>query len=75
MARLVDQLSALRVAKLKEPGWYVDGGGLYLQVTGDGKTRVNKSWIYQYRFKGRQRQMGLAAYGYGLIMPCHSFRS
>jgi hypothetical protein len=61
MARLVDQLSALKVAKLKEPGWYVDGAGLYLQVTGDGDKRVNKSWLYQYRFQGKQRQMGLGS--------------
>lgn len=32
-----------------------DGGGLYLQVATGG----SKSWIFRYRFHGRERQMGL----------------
>jgi integrase len=61
MARLIDQLTALKVAKVKAPGWYRDGGGLILQVTGDGDTQINKSWLFQFRVDGRQRQMGLGS--------------
>ncbi|MGE3476401.1 MAG: tyrosine-type recombinase/integrase [Rhodospirillaceae bacterium] len=62
MAQVIDRLSAMKADKLKEPGLYLDGGGLYLQVTGDGLKRVNKSWIFQFRFKGRTRQMGLGTF-------------
>jgi integrase len=55
MARVVGRLSAVKVSKAKEPGKYPDGGGLYLQVTGDGA----KSWIYRFMLGGRERQMGL----------------
>jgi hypothetical protein len=33
MPRLLHRLSAVRVKTLKEPGYYADGGNLYLQVT------------------------------------------
>lgn len=62
MAQVIDRLSAMKADKLKEPGLYLDGGGLYLQVTGDGLKRVNKSWIFQFKFKGRTRQMGLGSF-------------
>jgi integrase len=59
MARTIGKLSAVKVDRLKEPGVYSDGGGLYLQVTGDGKKHVNKSWLFQFKVHGRERQMGL----------------
>ena len=65
MARTIGKLSALKVDRLKEPGMYSDGGGLYLQVTGDGKKHVNKSWLFQFKVNGRERQMGLG--------PLHTF--
>lgn len=37
---------------------YGDGGGLYLQVTGDGKKLIAKSWIFRYRFKGHTSRAG-----------------
>ena len=58
MAREINLLSALKIAKLKEPGMHHDGGGLYLQIrkTMDGVTR---SWIYRYRTGRKLRDMGL----------------
>jgi hypothetical protein len=63
------KLKALQITKAKAPGMYGDGGGLYLQVTGDGKEHVAKSWIFRYRFKGHiskagkplAREMGLGS--------------
>jgi integrase len=59
MARTVGRLTALQVSRIREPGLYPDGGGLYLQVTGqEGDAR---SWLYRYRHAGRERQMGLGS--------------
>ena len=41
MATTINQLTALRVAKLKAPGYHADGGGLHLQVSQSGA----RSWI------------------------------
>lgn len=57
MARTVEKLSALAVARAKEPGYYGDGAGLYLQVS---KSRT-KSWIFRFTIAGKQREMGLGA--------------
>jgi integrase len=57
MARLVNRLSPLLVSKLKEPGYYADGENLYLQIS----PSLSKSWIFRFRFDGRQREMGLGA--------------
>jgi integrase len=53
-----EKLSAPRVAKLTEPGYYNDGNGLYLQVSPAG----TKSWIYRFKLNGRAREMGLGPY-------------
>jgi integrase len=53
----VNQLTAAQVQKLKLPGMYPDGAGLYLQVTGIGA----KSWILRYSLRGRAREMGLGS--------------
>lgn len=50
-----NQLTALKVAKLREPGRYADGGGLYLQIS-QWKT---KAWLFRFERAGRERQMGL----------------
>lgn len=52
------QLTARKVATIKEPGYYLDGRGLYLQVT-PGKDKPAKSWVLRYKRNGRVREMGL----------------
>jgi hypothetical protein len=61
MARQTERLSSAKVRHAK-PGRYLDGGGLYLQVTlsKDGK-QLNKSWMFQFKRGGRERQMGLGS--------------
>jgi integrase len=50
---------ALTVLEIKhaKPGNYIDGNGLYLQVSKSG----TKSWIYRYQINGKRREMGLGA--------------
>ncbi|MER9687242.1 integrase arm-type DNA-binding domain-containing protein [Mesorhizobium sp. M0139] len=64
MARSINKLSAVEVAKKSKPGTYGDGGGLYLQVAkstakdaqeGD----VTKSWLFRFMLAGKARYMGL----------------
>src|ERR1700756_2727868 len=56
----IGRLTALKVTRSKSPGMYADGGGLYLQVTVNGKDGAPaKSWIYRYMLRGRARAMGL----------------
>ncbi len=50
-------LSAVRVATLRTPGMSGDGGGPWLQVTGNGA----KSWIFRFTLRGRARAMGLGS--------------
>jgi len=57
MAQTINQLTAIKVQKLKAPGYHADGGGLHLQVSQAG----GKSWIFTYRFAGRAREMGLGS--------------
>jgi hypothetical protein len=73
---ILGKLTALKVAREKQPGLYGDGGGLYLQIT----TRGSKSWIFRFWIaerdpatgeivrdpttkmaKGRAREMGLGS--------------
>ena len=56
-ASMPGKLTAIGVAKLKTPGMYGDGGGLWLQVTGQGA----KSWIFRFTLRGRSRAMGLGS--------------
>ena len=55
MGRQVNKLSARTVETLRKPGRHSDGGNLYLNVKDGG----SKSWLFIYRFGGRQREMGL----------------
>jgi integrase len=57
MARGIQKLSALQVDRAKKPGYYADGGGLYLQVTATGA----KSWLFRFMLDARAREMGLGA--------------
>ncbi|UBM27085.1 integrase arm-type DNA-binding domain-containing protein [Pseudomonas sp. p1(2021b)] len=55
MARGINKLSALAVQKAKDPGYYGDGGGLWLQVSKLG----GKSWVFRYTRNGKTHDMGL----------------
>ena len=57
MARTHQRLTAVSINRNKEPGYYPDGDGLYLQVASAGA----KSWIYRYMLSARRREMGLGA--------------
>jgi integrase len=57
MARELNRLTAIQIKNAKKKGLYHDGGGLYLQVAASGA----KSWLFCYRFNGRDREMGLGA--------------
>lgn len=56
MPRTLDRLKPIVLSRIKTPGMYADGGGLYLHVT-----KTGRSWIFRYRFGGRKtpRDMGL----------------
>ena len=58
MARKTNRLTAIDVAKQDKPGYYCDGGGLYLQVSKSG----SKSWIMRYTMAGKPVEMGLGSY-------------
>src|ERR1051325_6143063 len=45
--------------KTKKPGYHGDGGGLWLQVTKNGRGR---SWVFRYSFNGKAREMGLGSF-------------
>jgi integrase len=49
------RLTALAVKKHRRPGLIADGSGLYLQTSTTGA----KSWLFRYRFGGRDRAHGL----------------
>jgi hypothetical protein len=53
--RGTNKLSAVKIARLRKPGRYGDGGGLWLQVKPGG----TKSWLLRYMRDGRARTMGL----------------
>jgi hypothetical protein len=57
MARSHRRLTALSITRKKQPGYYADGDGLYLQVTNTDA----RSWILRYMLAGRRREMGLGA--------------
>jgi integrase len=56
--RAIHRLSAVKVASLKEPGYYADGGSLYLRVAAGG----SKGWIFRFTIAGRTRDAGLGAF-------------
>lgn len=56
-SRQLHRLNALRVAKLLEPGYHADGGGLYLQISASG----SRSWIFRFSLAKRAREMGIGA--------------
>lgn len=57
MAKQLEKLTSIFVRKVTEPGWYGDGGNLWLQVTPQG----NKSWLFRYKVAGVTKVVGLGA--------------
>jgi hypothetical protein len=55
MALKLNKLSALAATTTTKPGYYGDGGGLWLQVA----KSASKSWIFRFTLAGKQREMGL----------------
>jgi integrase len=55
MARALNRLTALKVARAKKPGMYTDGGSLYLRIAPGG----SRQWIFRYVTNGRLRDMSL----------------
>lgn len=56
MKRQLLRLSQKEVVNKRVPGYYPDGGGLYLQVSEAG----TKSWLFRFVLNGgKERQMGL----------------
>jgi integrase len=58
MARTLNRLPAVTVASRKKPGYYADGGNLYLRVAPGG----SKGWIFRFTIGGRTRDAGLGSY-------------
>lgn len=50
-------LTAIKVRNLKEPGRYLDGDGLMLDLTGQGKG----SWLLRIQIAGKRRDIGLGS--------------
>lgn len=57
MAQSVKKLSVVLVNTLSSPGYYGDGGGLWLRISESG----SKSWVFRFTLAGRRREMGLGA--------------
>ena len=55
MARQLNRLTAIAVTRAKEPGYYSDGGGLFLRIGPTGA----KSWSFRYKVAGKTHEMGL----------------
>jgi hypothetical protein len=53
--RTLDRLTNIVVTRTKAPGWYADGGGLYLRIRDDGSRR----WFFVYFLAGKRTEMGL----------------
>ena len=51
-----NQLSARKVESATTPGYYGDGGGLYLQVS---KKYGSRNWVFRFMLNGRTRWMGM----------------
>ncbi len=58
MKRQLLRLSQKAVVNKRTPGYYPDGGGLYLQVSESG----SKSWLFRFALNGKERQMGLGPF-------------
>jgi integrase len=52
------KLTHLQAVRLKVPGLYGDGAGLWLNVTDSS----SKSWVFRFTFEGRECRMGLGPF-------------
>jgi hypothetical protein len=57
MAKEIERLSALTVARASKPGLYPDGAGLYLRI---GRTG-SKAWAFRFMLNGKAREMGFGS--------------
>jgi integrase len=55
LARHLNRLTNLGVARAKRPGMYADGLGLYLRVAPGG----SKQWVFRYVTDGRMHDLGI----------------
>jgi integrase len=53
----IARLTQTRVEREKRPGFYADGGNLYLRVAPGG----SRQWVFRYARLGRQHDMGLGS--------------
>src|ERR1700752_16037 len=53
----IARLTQTRVEREKRPGFYADGGNLYLRVAAGG----SRQWVFRYARNGRQHDMGLGS--------------
>lgn len=58
MGRGLHRLSSVTVSSRKSPGYYADGGGLYLRVAPGG----TKGWIFRFTRARKTRDAGLGSY-------------
>jgi integrase len=58
MTRTLHRLSAVKVTGAKQPGYFADGGNLYLRVAPGG----SKQWIFRFALAGKTRDAGLGSY-------------
>jgi integrase len=57
MVRNVHRLTALAVKRAKRPGFYSDGGGLYLLVSKTGA----RSWVFRFSLNGKAYMQGIGS--------------
>jgi hypothetical protein len=63
MADRINRLSAQGARNITKPGRHADRGNLYLNVTATGA----HSWVFLYRFGGKQREKGLGSAAPGQV--------
>ena len=56
-ARVLSRLSDIAVRTKRRPGYYADGGNLYLRAAGG-----TKAWVFRFAIGGRTRDAGLGPY-------------
>ena len=57
MARTHNKLTTKTINSLKNPGYYSDGNGLYLQIS----KSLTKSWLFIYKRDGKKFEIGLGS--------------
>lgn len=55
---MAKKLTSAQVERLRSPGRYACGGGLYLQVTSAG----SRSWLFRYQRFSKAHELGLGGY-------------